>query len=319
MGLVLGIETSCDETSAAVLDEDGRVLSNVVSSQMRAHARYGGVVPEVAARAHLENLPAVLEEALERAGVGLEEIGTDRRDRGPRPHRRAARGPLGREGASPSRGICRSSASTTSRDISSPPSSARAASRRCPRRIPSTGSSSRADTRSSSGSRRTSIVALARTRDDAPGEAFDKIARRAGLGYPGGPVVDRIADEGPRRPLSVPHRPRGRRLARLLLLRAEDGDAARAREAPRRRIAARPRGARPGARGPARVVPAGDRRRPARPRRGGACGRGHRRARALRRRRGQLRAPRDARGLGPRAPACRCSCPTARSRPTTRR
>ena len=55
--IVLGIETSCDETSVAVLDGEGRVRANVVSSQMQAHAQYGGVVPEVAARAHLENLP----------------------------------------------------------------------------------------------------------------------------------------------------------------------------------------------------------------------------------------------------------------------
>ena len=73
--IVLGIETSCDETSVAVLDGEGRVLSNVVSSQMQAHALYGGVVPEVAARAHLENLPAALEGALEAAGARLEDVG----------------------------------------------------------------------------------------------------------------------------------------------------------------------------------------------------------------------------------------------------
>ena len=73
--IVLGIETSCDETSVAVLDGEGRVLSNVVSSQMQAHALYGGVVPEVAARAHLENLPAALEGALETAGARLEDVG----------------------------------------------------------------------------------------------------------------------------------------------------------------------------------------------------------------------------------------------------
>src|SRR6266498_4768608 len=69
--LVLGIETSCDETSVAVLDGDGRVLSNVVSSQLAAHAPYGGVVPEIAARAHLENLPVTFERALSEAGIGV--------------------------------------------------------------------------------------------------------------------------------------------------------------------------------------------------------------------------------------------------------
>ena len=66
---VLGIETSCDETSVAVIDGQGRVRSNVIASQMQAHAAYGGVVPEIAARAHLENLPAVFDQALETAGI----------------------------------------------------------------------------------------------------------------------------------------------------------------------------------------------------------------------------------------------------------
>ena len=71
---VLGIETSCDETSVAVVDGDGRVLANVIASQMEAHARYGGVVPELAARAHLENLPVAFEEALSEAGKDYELI-----------------------------------------------------------------------------------------------------------------------------------------------------------------------------------------------------------------------------------------------------
>ncbi len=71
---VLGIETSCDETSVAVVDGDGRVLSNVVSSQLAAHAPYGGVVPEIAARAHLENLPVTFERALAQAHTTVPEI-----------------------------------------------------------------------------------------------------------------------------------------------------------------------------------------------------------------------------------------------------
>src|SRR5262249_3292040 len=67
--LILGIETSCDETSVAVVDGDGRILSNVIASQTQAHAPFGGVVPEVAARAHLENLPHTFERALERAVI----------------------------------------------------------------------------------------------------------------------------------------------------------------------------------------------------------------------------------------------------------
>src|ERR1700730_3970569 len=72
--LTLGIETSCDETSVALVDGAGRILSNVIASQSQAHAIYGGVVPEVAARAHLENLPPTFEEALLRAGVTLPDV-----------------------------------------------------------------------------------------------------------------------------------------------------------------------------------------------------------------------------------------------------
>ncbi|HNZ29643.1 MAG TPA: tRNA (adenosine(37)-N6)-threonylcarbamoyltransferase complex transferase subunit TsaD, partial [Candidatus Goldiibacteriota bacterium] len=71
---VLGIETSCDETSAAVYDGK-KILSNVIFSQVDTHKVYGGVVPEIAAREHLNRLPAVVDEALSKAGAGLKEIG----------------------------------------------------------------------------------------------------------------------------------------------------------------------------------------------------------------------------------------------------
>ena len=71
---VLGIESSCDETAAAVLGEGGAVLSNVVASQADLHERFGGVVPEIASRQHVERVLPVIEEALERAGMGLGEI-----------------------------------------------------------------------------------------------------------------------------------------------------------------------------------------------------------------------------------------------------
>src|SRR5262245_51817953 len=81
--LVLGIETSCDDTACAVLDGDGRVLSSVVSSQLAAHRPYGGVVPEIASREHLANWPVVSREALDRAGVPLTEIDVVAATRGP--------------------------------------------------------------------------------------------------------------------------------------------------------------------------------------------------------------------------------------------
>src|SRR5216117_4101694 len=73
--LFLSIETSCDETSAAVFTAEPRILANVIASQTDLHARFGGVVPEVAARAHLERLLPVLDEALARANVSLADIG----------------------------------------------------------------------------------------------------------------------------------------------------------------------------------------------------------------------------------------------------
>ena len=72
--LVLGIETSCDETSAAVVADGKELLSNVISSQMDLHRRFGGVVPEVASRRHVERITAILQEALDRAGVGLKDL-----------------------------------------------------------------------------------------------------------------------------------------------------------------------------------------------------------------------------------------------------
>ena len=79
---LLAIETSCDDTSAAVL-EDGRVLSNVVSSQDLIHAKYGGIVPELAARRHLETVDEAVATALERAGVSLEQLDALAVTRGP--------------------------------------------------------------------------------------------------------------------------------------------------------------------------------------------------------------------------------------------
>ena len=81
--LVLGIETSCDDTACAVLDGAGRVLSSVVSSQLAAHRPYGGVVPEIASREHLANWPAVSREALEQAGVSIHDVDVVAATRGP--------------------------------------------------------------------------------------------------------------------------------------------------------------------------------------------------------------------------------------------
>ncbi|HEX2644172.1 MAG TPA: tRNA (adenosine(37)-N6)-threonylcarbamoyltransferase complex transferase subunit TsaD, partial [Thermoanaerobaculia bacterium] len=81
--LVLGIETSCDDTACALVDGAGRVLSSVVSSQLAAHRPYGGVVPEIASREHLANWPAVSAEALERAGLAVSDLDLVAATRGP--------------------------------------------------------------------------------------------------------------------------------------------------------------------------------------------------------------------------------------------
>jgi N6-L-threonylcarbamoyladenine synthase len=193
--IVLGIETSCDETSAAVLDGDGRVLSNVVSSQLQAHARYGGVVPEIAARAHLENLPPVFEEALAEAGVRLEEADLLAATAGPGLIGALLVGLSAARAIAFSRGIPLVAVNHLEGHLFS---SFLRPGRRTPHPIayPFHGLVVSGGHAELVRVEERSIVPLARTRDDAPGEAFDKIARRAGLGYPGGPVIDRIAARG---------------------------------------------------------------------------------------------------------------------------
>ncbi len=202
--IVLGIETSCDETSVAVLDGEGRVLSNVVSSQMRAHAQYGGVVPEVAARAHLENLPAVFEEALGRAGVRLEDVGLVAATAGPGLIGALLVGLSAGKALAFARGIPLVGVNHLEGHLFS---AYLRGNGEAPLTVkyPFHGlvvSGGHAElVRVEDGA----IIPLARTRDDAPGEAFDKIARRAGLGYPGGPIVDRIAalGRGDRHPFAI--------------------------------------------------------------------------------------------------------------------
>ena len=120
---VLGIETSCDETAAAVVVDATSVLSSVVSSQVDLHARYGGVVPEIASRAHVDLLTPVVAQALVEAGVPDGERRRRGRHRRARPHRLAARRASRRPRRWRSCGTCRSSASTTSRPTSTPGSS----------------------------------------------------------------------------------------------------------------------------------------------------------------------------------------------------
>jgi N6-L-threonylcarbamoyladenine synthase len=196
--LVLGIESSCDETGAAVVDESGRVLSDVVESQVALHATYGGVVPELASRDHVKNLGPVVRQALARAGVALDAVDavavTNRPGLvgallvGVQAAKGLAWGAgkplvgvdhllghllavfLRREGeaapevAFPFVSLLVSGGHTALYRVEAPHAGA--------------------------------VRELGATRDDAAGEAFDKVAKLLGLGYPGGPAIDRLSQAG---------------------------------------------------------------------------------------------------------------------------
>jgi N6-L-threonylcarbamoyladenine synthase len=200
---VLGIETSCDETSVAVIDGEGRVLSNVVSSQLAAHAPYGGVVPEIAARAHLENLPVTFEQALAEADTDVSGIDLLAATAGPGLIGALLVGLSAAKALAFARGVPLLAVNHLEGHLFS--AFLRGSETALPVEKPFHGlvvSGGHAELVRVEEDR---IAPLARTRDDAPGEAFDKVARRAGLGYPGGPVVDRIAarGDGNRYPLPI--------------------------------------------------------------------------------------------------------------------
>ena len=197
--LLLGLETSCDETAAAVVDEDGNVLSNVVASQSALHERYGGVVPEVASRRHLELVTPVLREALREAGVSLADV-----------HRVAVtRGP-GLVGALLV-GLAAAKALAWGRRLPLVPVDhlhghvASLFLHPEPVEPPflcllaSGGHTLLLDVQEHG---RFRVVGT--TIDDAAGEAFDKGARLLGLGYPGGAAIDRLAQTGDADAFSFP-------------------------------------------------------------------------------------------------------------------
>jgi tRNA N6-adenosine threonylcarbamoyltransferase len=188
--LILGIETSCDETAAAVLRDDA-ILSSIVSSQVKVHEKYGGVVPELASRHHVENIDTVLSLALAEAGVDLQELEGIAVTRGPGLVGSLLVGISVAKGlayvlGTPFTGVNHLEGHVWSPFLEDPglPLPALCL-------VASGGHTAlyllRQDGRCSG---------LARTRDDAAGEAFDKVAKLMGLGYPGGPVIDRLAKEG---------------------------------------------------------------------------------------------------------------------------
>jgi N6-L-threonylcarbamoyladenine synthase len=189
--VILALETSCDDTCAAVVGAEGDVRSSVISSQGLLHARYGGVVPEVAARRHLELLDAVTADALERAGASFEEIETVAVTRGPGLIGALLVGVSGAKAMAAARGLPlvpvdhlhgHVVASTLAPDPIETPYLCLVASggHTFLARVEEPGA----------------YAVLGQTLDDAAGEAFDKGARMLGLGYPGGPEIDRLSREG---------------------------------------------------------------------------------------------------------------------------
>ncbi len=189
--LILGIETSCDDTSAAIVEDGTRIVSNIVSSQDEIHNKYGGIVPELASRKHIEMIWPVVDEALKGANVTLEDISAIAVSHGP--------GLIG----SLLVGVCFAKSlsyvkqlpmiainhleghvSSINLEESSPDYPYLAL-------IVSGGHTSIYKVEDFG-----VYTELGRTRDDAAGEAFDKVAKMLGYGYPGGPIIDKISSDG---------------------------------------------------------------------------------------------------------------------------
>jgi len=193
---LLAIETSCDETSAAVVRQ-GRILANEVSSQIQLHAEYGGVVPELAAREHLKNLPLVVRAALDQAGVSVGSLDALAATRGPGLPNALLVGFKAGQGMAfalrkPFLGIHHHEAHLYSPWIAgSPPAAEFDAFQPNVSLVVSGGHTILAHVKSES-----DYEVLGSTIDDAAGECFDKVAKMMGLGYPGGPEIDRLAAEG---------------------------------------------------------------------------------------------------------------------------
>jgi N6-L-threonylcarbamoyladenine synthase len=195
----LGIETSCDETAAAVLKDEREILSNIIYSQADLHSRYGGVVPEIASRNHLKKLPFIIKEALDQAGVDISEIDLVGATYGP-----GLVGPL-LVGLSAAKGIAYALkrpfvgvnhleghifAHYLEYPQAPPPLLAL---------LVSGGHTSLIYVE-----RYGNYAPIGGTRDDAAGEAFDKVGKLIGIDYPAGAVIDRLSKEGDPEAIKLP-------------------------------------------------------------------------------------------------------------------
>ena len=197
--LILAIESSCDETAAAVVKNGRTILSNVINSQIAIHTEYGGVVPEIASRKHIENINPVIRKALDDAGVTLEDIDAIGVTYGPGLVGALLVGvaeakALAFATGKPLVGVHHIEGHIAANYIENkelePPFVALVVS----------GGHTHLVKVNDYGK----FDIIGRTRDDAAGEAFDKVARAIGLGYPGGPKIDKVAKEGNPEAISFP-------------------------------------------------------------------------------------------------------------------
>ena len=197
--MILGIETSCDETAAALVTEEGEIRANVVSSQAELHARFGGVVPEIASRRHLELVSPVVQDAIREAGASLDDVDTVAVTQGPGLIGALLVGLSAAKALAWARGLPLVPVDHLHGHVASlylepdpvePPFLCLLA---------SGGHTLLLDVRDRAGYR-----VLGTSIDDAAGEAFDKGARLLGLGYPGGAELDRLAQGGDPEAFSFP-------------------------------------------------------------------------------------------------------------------
>ena len=201
-GLILGIESSCDETAAAVVAEGRHIHSSVVASQVDVHRKYGGVVPELASREHLRRIVPVVREAIEQAAVTLPELDAIAVTRGPGLVGSLLVGLTYGKVLAMALGKPLIGVNHLEGHVHAVFLEAHAAGRKpelpavC--LIVSGGHTLLYDVRAEgpNGAARFSYARIGGTRDDAAGEAYDKVARMLALGYPGGPVIDQLATHG---------------------------------------------------------------------------------------------------------------------------
>ncbi len=189
--LILAIESSCDETASAVVKNGREVLSNVISSQIALHTLYGGVVPEIASRKHIEKINEVIQEALDQAGVKLSEIDAIGVTYGPGLVGALLVGVAEAKAISYASGIPLVGVHHIEGHISANYIACKDLEPPFICLVVSGGHTHLVVVRDYG-----KYEIIGKTRDDAAGEAFDKVARAIGLGYPGGPKIDRLAKEG---------------------------------------------------------------------------------------------------------------------------